>query len=373
MKISVHRLGRPFTATVLALSLMIQSGCGFKDIDKRIFVLSVGIDHTDNEEKPYKIILKLAVPSGSLKQSGTEYTYLTKESESIASAIRLLKTQVDKEIDFGHAKVIVLGKEILHHDLTEVLDIFVRRRDIQRISWVAVGKPNAESVLKAEPSSEMAGSHALFNLFDQNGVESSYIVTTFLFDLRRRMLETGIDPILPVLSASKDKKKIIVNSSILLAKNKDPLKLNPKETKIYNLLANNVQRTDLTVKRDDLQYTVSIDTAKTSFKIITNPKQKPVIKMDISMEGIIEESNQGMNINALKTFSKQASEEANKDITALLSKLQENEVDPLGFGVRYKATRLHSKDTDKEWLRLYPNMSFDVNVKVSIMSTGIIE
>ncbi|WP_121610048.1 Ger(x)C family spore germination protein [Mesobacillus foraminis] len=373
MKKKILRSGRPLLAALIALSLIFQSGCGFKDIDKRIFVLSIGIDHTDNEKKPFKIILKLAVPSGSLKQSGTKYTYLTKESESLASAIRLLKTHVDKEIDFGHAKVIVFGEEILHHDLREVMDFFIRRRDIQRVSWVAIGTPTAESILKAEPASEMAGSHALFNLFDQNGVESSYIVSTFLFDFRRRVLERGIDPILPNISSSKDKMKIIVNSSTLLANSKKPLKLTPQETKLYNLMSNNVQRLDLIIKKNKLLYTVSIDSAKTNFKIITKPKHRPVIKMDVTMEGIIEESNQHMDPQKLNLYSKHASKEAEKNITAFLTKLQENGADPLGFGVRYEATRLHTKDTFKEWKKLYPEMTFDVSVKASIMSTGIVE
>jgi len=373
LKIPIQRLGRPFLATVLALSLILQSGCGFKDIDKRIFVLSIGIDHTDNEKKPYKVILKLAVPSRSLKESGTKYTYLTKESESFASAIRLLKTHVDKELDFGHAKVIVLGEKILHHDLADITDFFLRRRDIQTIAWLAIGTPTAESVLKAEPASEMASSHALFNLFDQTGVESSYITSTYLFDFHRKMLETGIDPVLPVLKSSKKKKKIIVNSTALLTKNRAPIKLSPQETKLYNLMTNNVQKLDIIVKKDKLLYTVSIDTAKTNFKIITKPKHKPVLKLDVTMKGIIEESNQHMNPKKLDTYSKYTSKKVEKQITALLTRFQENGADPLGLGVRYKATHLHTRDTYKEWKKLYSEISFDVNVKISIMSTGIIE
>ncbi|MGM0903882.1 MAG: hypothetical protein ACQEXB_22620 [Bacillota bacterium] len=76
MKKNIQRLGRSFFIIVAVSVLLFQSGCGFKDIDKRIFVLSIGVDHTDNEERPYRVILKLAVPSGSIKQSGTEYTYL---------------------------------------------------------------------------------------------------------------------------------------------------------------------------------------------------------------------------------------------------------------------------------------------------------
>ncbi|RID88666.1 hypothetical protein D1953_02830 [Peribacillus asahii] len=75
----------------------------------------------------------------------------------------------------------------------------------------------------------------------------------------------------------------------------------------------------------------------------------------------------------LDTYSKYASKKVEKQITALLTKLQENGADPLGFGVRYKATNLHTRDTYKEWKKIYSEISFDVNVNVSIMSTGIIE
>ncbi|PAD67250.1 hypothetical protein CHH83_19905 [Bacillus sp. 7586-K] len=370
MIISLHRR---FIITILALSMLLQSGCGFKDIDKRIFVLSIGIDHSDNDEKPYKITLKLAVPSGSIKETGTKYTYLTKESESIASAVRLLKSHVDKEIDFGHAKVIVFGEKILDHDMNEVIDFFVRRRDIQKMSWVAVGKPSAEAVLKAEPSSEKSGSHALFNFFDQDGVESVYIVSTYLFDFYRRMSEKGYDPILPVLSSSDNKKKIVVNNSILLANNKEPLKLSPEETKLYNVMANNNEKLNLTVKRDKLLFTVSIDASKTNYKIITKPKQRPVLKMNVSMKGVIEEANQPMNPAKLSTYDKYVSKDLEKQLTELLTKLQENDADPIGFGLRYQASKLHTEKTYKEWRQIYPELSFDVHVKVSIMSTGIVE
>ncbi len=369
----VYQLRRPFIITILALSIILQSGCGFKDIDKRIFVLSIGVDHSDNEEKPYKITLKLAVPSGSIKETGTKYTYLTKESDSIASAVRLLKSHVDKEIDFGHAKVIVFGEEILNHEMDEVIDFFVRRRDIQMMSWVAVGNPTAESVLKAEPSSEKSGSHALFNYFDQDGVESVYIVSTYLFDLQRRLSEKGYDPILPVLNSSENKKKIVVNSSSLLANKKEPLNLSPEETKLYNVMANNVEKLNQTVKKDDLLFTVSIDASKANYKIITTQKHKPILKMNVTMKGVIEEANQPMNPQKLTTYNKYVSKDLEKQLTELLTKLQENEADPIGFGLRYQASKLHTKNTFEEWRELYPELSFDVHVKVSIMSTGIVE
>ncbi|WP_404332396.1 Ger(x)C family spore germination protein [Mesobacillus maritimus] len=373
MKKNIQRLGKSFFIIVAVSVLLFQSGCGFKDIDKRIFVLSIGVDHTDNEERPYRVILKLAVPSGSIKQSGTEYTYLVGESESFSTAIRNLKTQTDKELDFGHAKVIVFGEDILHHELEEIMDFFLRRRDIQLVSWVAIGQPSAENVLKAEPESEMAGSHALFNLFDQNGVESPLVVTTYLFDFRRRVLERGIDPILPVLFANEDKKRIDVNRAIVVNGNKKRVELNPKQTTIYNLLSNNSKRFDVRVKNDDLNFTVAIDTSNVHFHINTETKQKPIIKMDIEMVGIIQEADVYTDSSKLQTYSKATSKTIEEDVLEVLKKFLEEGVDPLGFGVRYKATRLHNNKRNEEWQELYPKVTFEVNAKASLKSTGVIE
>ena len=373
MKRKAQRLGKSIFIVFVVTMLLIQSGCGFKDIDKRIFVLSIGVDHTDNEEKPYRVILKLAVPSGSVKQSGTEYTYLMQESESLSTAIRSLKTQTDKELDFGHAKVIIFGERVLRHDLKAIMDFFLRRRDIQMISWVAIGQPSAEEVLQVEPESEMAGSNALFNFFDKNGVESQQIVTSYLFDFRRRVLEEGIDPILPMLSANEEKKRIDLNQAIVFNDKNKTVELDEKHTAIYNLMAGNYERFDVRVKNDNLGFTVAIDTSKVNFQIITESKQKPIIKMDIEMVGIIQESHMNTESSKLQTYSDATSKTVKKDVIEVLTKFQEEGVDPLGFGLRYKSTRLNNNKRNEEWQELYPKATFEVNVNAMIKSTGVID
>ncbi|MCR2821562.1 Ger(x)C family spore germination protein [Lederbergia panacisoli] len=360
---------------IICLSLVFLSSCGFKDIDKRIFVMAIGIDLSENKEKPYIITLKMAIASGAQKggQGGKKYTYVTKESANLASALRIMKTHLDKEMDFGHSRVIILGKKVLDEDLRDVIDLLVRRRDIQMISWVGVGEPSAEKVVKTEPPSEMAGSLVLPNFFSNNGVESAYIVSTFLFDLRRKMVENGIDPILPIIRANKNKTKLMVNRSIIAPKNNNNITLSANETKIYNLLANKTKKLDINVKNKKMSFAVSIDGSKVKYKIITAPNKQPIIQMKIKMAGIIEESNQRLSPSLLKRYSKLANEKTKKDVLQLLSRFQDESVDPLGFGLRYKATRLHTSDKHKEWTQMYPNIKFDVTVVTSIKSTGTVE
>ncbi|MBS4201983.1 Ger(x)C family spore germination protein [Bacillus sp. FJAT-49732] len=360
---------------LICLSLFFLSACDFKDIDRRIFVMAIGIDLTNNKEKPYKVTLKLAIASGALKgaQGGDKYTYVVKESPTLASAFRIMKTHIDKDIDFGHSRVIILGKKVLEQDLKDVMDLLIRRRDIQMISWVGIGQPSAEKVLKTEPPSEMAGSIVLPNFFSNNGVESPYIVSTYLFDLRRKLLENGIDPILPLIKANRDKTKLIVNKSIIAPKSNNNIMLSSNETKMYNLLANKTKKLEIIVSKKKIAFTMAVDSSKVKYKIITAPNTQPVIKMEIKMRGIIEESNKSLSPTSLNKYNKLVNQKTKKDVLQLLNKLQKENLDPIGFGLRYKATRLHNRDTFAEWKSLYPDVRFDVTVKANIKSTGTIE
>lgn len=60
-------------------------------------------------------------------------------------------------------------------------------------------------------------------------------------------------------------------------------------------------------------------------------------------------------------------------ILELLTYFQKQNVDPLGFGLRYKATNLHTSDTYKEWESLYPQAKFTLDINVNIISTGKME
>jgi spore germination protein KC len=186
-------------------------------------------------------------------------------------------------------------------------------------------------------------------------------------------LEKGIDPILPVLFTNEEKKRIDVNRSIVVNGHKKRVELNPKQTTIYNLLGNYAERFDVRVKNDDLNFTVAIDTSKVTFDINTESKQKPVIKMDIEMVGIIQEADVDTDSSKLQRYSEATSKNIKKDVLEVLTKLQEEGVDPLGFGVRYKATRLPNSNRNAEWEELYPKVTFEVNAKASLKSTGVIE
>lgn len=354
--------------TLILLPILL-SGCGFKDIDKRIFVVSVGVDPAINSDKKFLVSLKLAVPN--VQEVSNEFVIISEEGDTIAEAVRILKAEVDKELDFSHAKLIVYNEKMLKPEIEKNLYYwFIRRRDFQEMSWVAIGKPSAKEVLKLKPKTERLPSNSLFLILGKDGSESTYVLPEFLFDFKRRFSEKGIDPFLPIIEIKK--KHFKIDKVGLLDKKGLKLKFTPKETMILNFFLNEEPKTALKVENGDQPFVIDVQGVKTNYKLMTDNLKQPYIKVDIKLQGRMEEALFNVNNADLRQYEKMANTYTKKQVHDVLVKLQKSKVDPIGFGLRYRS-RHFEKDDWKTWERMYPEIKFKVNADVQIKDTGLVE
>lgn len=361
---------------IFALSIAILSGCTFKDIDKSVFVAMIAIDLSDDEEKPYKITLKLYEPTSSFKEAPEpEYSYLTKNGETLSEAIRILESYSDKELKFGHSKLIILGEELVKENNNKViLDFLLRRPDIQMSSWIAIGRPFAEDIIKMVPQGESSAYPELFNYFENKATTSPYIVTTHLFKFRRNMKESGIDSVLPIIEMNKEEEHFEVNKSILLALNKNPYELNSLNTLIYNMVTNSSKNVKLNINEDGDHFIARIDAIKSKYKVNIKDSLKMKLDLKLSLNGSIAESHKPMKNHDLPKFNEELKKEAEEKITEFVAEMQKMGYDPLGFGVDYKAKVFHNRRmSDEEWAEAYKNAEINVTVIPGLKSTGSIQ
>jgi spore germination protein KC len=352
----------------LALIFAMLASCGFRDIDKRFFVVVIGIDK--GETKACRVSLKLAIPAPQIRPGDEKFEVVSKEADTVAQAIRLLKSDVDKEFDFGHAKMIVLGKEYAKDSLAEKLDIFFRRRDIQQSSFIAIGEPTAAEILQIHPKSERTPGNALLLSFGREGTDSSYIATAFLFDTFRRLKETGKDPFLPIIKAVKDTFEI----NRVAVYNKEIMKaiLSRDETRLFNELVRGRTRFEIRSDESDPPYTLAVQDFNSSYTISTPKNGKPTVNLDVKIRGIAEEASGELFNRDWNELERSAAELTAKRYKRLLEKLQEHGVDPIGLGLKFIATRHNAERDWEEWQKIYPEVDFNVNVKVRLMGTGLI-
>lgn len=264
--------------SLLMVSLSLN-GCGFKDIDKRFFAIGLAVDVADNPERKYKVTVKFAVPKPVEQFASNKYTLVSEETDSIAEAeaLRKIKSKVDKELDLGQLKIIVFGQSLVEKEgISDAMDWLVRRRDVQKIAWIAAGKPNGKAILDLQPKSERIPSNMVILAFGQAGTETAYVVSEYLFDFRRRLMERGLDPILPLIE-TRGEEQVSINRVIILDKDKPKIVLNPFETKIFNSFYQGVGKYDIRVQYDSGFFIIAANNVRGSFSL-QNRRGKAVIQ-----------------------------------------------------------------------------------------------
>lgn len=353
----------------LAISYLL-TGCGFKDIDKRYLVMAVGVDKSDIKDKPYRVSLKLAIPTSQIRpgQSNT-FHLISDDAPTITEAVRHLKSKVDKELDFSQNKMIVFGTKIGEERLNrETIDWFLRRSEIQGIAFMAIGDPTAEQVLNVRPKSERLPADSMLMSFDQEGTESSFIVTEFLFDYHRRLSEKGLDPYLPVIRPLKE--TYLIDRVAVFDKEKIKAILNPEETRIFNELSKKIRNFDIETKKEIVQFALNVNSFGYSYQFDERNPSSPKLMMDVRIRGITEESKQTFYNSQWGRYKEVAETEAAKRYRHVLEKLQSLGVDPIGFGLRYRATHYHGDEDWEKWKAIYPRLEWNIKVNIDLIGSG---
>ncbi|TLS52287.1 hypothetical protein FE782_09940 [Paenibacillus antri] len=357
--------------TLLVLLLLAYAGAGFhgyEDIEKRFFVVSMGIDEGKNGYK-YEVILKLALPQADPKAAKNEYLILKKDSDAIGTAVASLKTQVDKELDFGHMKMIFIGESLAKKELKPTLDWFFRRRDIQKIAFVAVARPDAATVQDIKPSFEKIPSNSYFLAFGDEGTESPYIITEYIFDLHRRLHERGIDPVVPIVESTE--KRFDISRAYVVTMKGAALELGPQETGMFSMLLHRAERATLSVIQEENVFTVNADEIQLKYKLQTSGKPRVIVTGKVL--STLESSSESVEPKELGKYERAVEKQINEEVLAMLKKFQAASVDPLGIGLRYRATHFNNATEWDEWLNMYPQLEFESDIRVILETTGVVE
>lgn len=358
-----------FKGLMVLLCVLLLAGCGYKDIDKRFFAVSMGIDMSKNPSKKYLISIKFAIPN--VEKKPNEFIIVSEEADTIAEAVRIIKTKVDKEVDFSQTKALILSNDVAKKRMAPHLYYWPsRRRDFQEIAWVAIGKPTALDVLKAKPKSEQVPSNGIFLSFAQEGSETPYVIPEFLFDVKKRFSEKGLDPLLPIIETKNN--NIEVNTVGLFNKKHLIVSLTPEETKMLNFLLNMEVKSAIKVDRGKNYFLIDTHKVKTKYKYKRDNKNRPVIDVSVKATGRIEEALFKLDNKQLAEYEKKAADSLTVEMKNFLIKMQKANVDPIGFGLYYRGHHFQTNDW-QTWQRLYPQVTFQVHTNIQIEDTGLIE
>ncbi|QAA33935.1 Ger(x)C family spore germination C-terminal domain-containing protein [Clostridium manihotivorum] len=337
-------------------------GCDYKDIDRRIFIVAIGIDSI-NEKGDIKLTIKGAIPSNTkVKSSDLNYKLVDVEADSIGAALRKVKQKLSLEPDYSHMKILILGKSFFNQsqdNLKHIAAFFITRRDFQNLMWVTAANPSAKELLDTQSVTENYAGSDLFLRFGQ-GVDSPYSYRKKLSELYTQLNTPGLTTAIPVLELEND--GIKENELAILSRNSRlSILLKNEQVKMFNILANNKTNSAFIYVPTDGNKILgfNLKSSNTKYSFIKQP-DLTICNVNVKLKLLIEEGTE-FNIDRKEALNIIENEIGCK-ITYILEKFRFENVDPLNLQLNYWQYNPSYSLCDQWLSEILPKVQFKVNV-----------
>lgn len=348
-----------FFKTKLAIILsciFCLTGCwDNQDINHRALPLVMGVKL--NKDNSYKITLEIpsTEPQGkSLIVSG--------EGETINEAVENIEINMESRVDLLHLRLIVFSKQLAKQGVGDIIEGFIRMREISPKAFVAVSHNNSLEELFTGINEKLRTSNvSLFDFFDKSSGWTPQIATARVWEVYRGIHSPTQDVTLPIIDRGEDT-TIKYMGSAILNKGKMKRSISTDETLLINVFNGNSVYGKIEV----------LDTA--SVMIVSNKinnqarivKDKPYLNSKLKL-----------NIVVLETKGKATETEIKRQLNVLLTnrfkklleKTQRERTDVLGVGQHFRSVIPFSNL--KNWKNsYYPSLNVSFDVTVGIRNKG---
>jgi spore germination protein len=383
-------------ACVLVLTLFLN-GCWDKvEIDRRIFVSTIGIDVGKDIEKeevlkdiqpdePFgeriieKINVTYAFPNiseynieqGQIPEDNT----INVEAYSLEDAIIRATVKSSRNVYMDHTKLLVLSEELLAFPDTvkEVIDYLSRHPKINRMLKVVVMEGRSEDLIAYDTVLETNISTYLRGLME-NSSRNSSILPVSLNEFLKLLSENG-NAIVPSMKIDRDKNELKLSGVAIIKDYKLEGYLSPAETSSLLMLRGRLRGGKKVIFVDGIPVDYEIDEVRRRIRL-DNSGENLVFNVDVIMEGRLrgyhidkEIFDKEMLSELQQNFNRSIRLEAEKIIELTQSEFG---VDPIGFREYLEKFRPGVWDRVKDnWEEAYQAAVVNVNVDMNIRRIGV--
>ncbi|HHT50797.1 MAG TPA: Ger(x)C family spore germination protein [Eubacteriaceae bacterium] len=384
---------KKFFLIFFIISLFFISGCwDMIDIERRLFVVGVGIDKPSQEEierqrkvleepenfTPRYLITYLSpVPSAKIEAGGGEGSYFTKSTTAITldAGVRQISTRIDKRLFFGHSKLVLFGEDILKDKniVLEMIDYLQRNQDYNWHILVGVVEGKAQDVLNIEPK----GAKGIVPYI--TGIMESRQETSRVADvtLKQFIVNLGHEGIvaLPRLVVAPDEVKVegvaIIKDFKLLGY------LSGLEGRSLMFLKGTIEGGSVVIKylNEFIPFAIVQADVKKKLKVTDEGLQ---LTYSIETEGQLNEgiyNRDFSSIENIRTIEKLIEEEIVRDCNRVIKRLQKEFKVDIIYGDKY-INHFHPKiwnEIKDNYLEVFEDMDIRVEADVKIRRTGIVK
>ena len=379
---------------ILIITLtFLMTGCwNYHELNQIAIVSGMAIDKVNND---FLVTLQIMNAKKTVENSGnsnqSKVTVYQSKGKTIIEAIRNASLTSPKKLYFSHLNIMIVSSALAQYGLSNFSEFILRIPEGKKQVMLLISKePSAGDILKILTPLETYPTQNILdgiqNSHRVNGVTAKVSYDNFI----SAVLDEGIDPILSGIEIIGTVEKGENENNLKTSQANTDTKmtgmavfkgdklvgwLDEMDSKMYNILTNNLNTTILSTKCDPDHY-MSIEAIKPKTNI------KPVIKnnqltltintnMSASLFSIdcSIDIKDPKNIKLLETKIQKA---VAKDINNLINKTnQVYQSDVIGFGqALYKATPNIWKKYKHNWDDLLKSAQIDLKVKVRLEEKG---
>lgn len=347
------------------------TGCwSGRELNQRAFVTAVAFDKVkvkeeeapngsgagENEAKnlisaqdKFVISLQLPIPEQAGGEEGgggggggggeKPFLVLSATSDSFLNGVLQIQQQMDRELFFGHVRLIMIGEDLAKEvGVERVVDFANRWFQIQRMTRLAVAEGEAREVLSMKPPIGQSTAAYILNLISPAS-GSSLIYISDLGKFNVFQADEGIDPVLP--RVKKGKESIETGGAAIIKSGKLAGWLTAFETRALDILENEYQESNYVISsplNPEDSIVIGLVDARSIYRL---KREGRGIRVKIEIKGSFETREfsgdygpADLNPDDLK---QRVSAKIRQEVEATIKRAQAAGADIFGIGRRIKA------------------------------------
>lgn len=364
------------------LALIILSGCwDYRDIDKRLFVGTIGIDKS-KETGRYNILFLSPVvraiaggQEGGGGGGGKEKPVMLESTvaDSVTDGARNMALRLNRNLYFEHMRAVIIGEDVAREGLETIVNPFMRQTEFNRRSRIAIAQGQAKKVLEIKIPIERLTSSYIETLYNNTSLSGKFIggdLGDFLHQIHKFNGNALVSKITP------DTSEVNIGGGAVVKNFKLAGWLSEKETQGINFFLGNIKGGNVVVQdpAGKGRVTFIILKAYRELKLVADAPV-PEFLLKVEVEGNISETTEGVSLDLKdeKIIESLVSEEIKSDILKGVSKLQKDyKVDLLKLeDYLYKYHPKLWQGYKDRWEDIFPDVRINVDVITEVKNIGV--
>lgn len=372
---------RPLILLLVLFSTIFFSGCwNYNDIEKYSLVAGFAIDR-DKKENKYIVNVEVLNFEMTGKEAKTSPKIIESKGDTVFDAIRNTINITGKRLYWGHAKLIIISKDIAEEGVIPVLDLPYRNHELRSEMNVLVSKTtSAKDLLKQETMTTDLRSFEIDKMLEgQKGL--SKIPKVMVYQMVGTLQEEGISAAVPVASlvTNTGKRTLELKGTAMFKADKLVGFLDEKESQSFLFIINHFRRGVLieSINDNNQVQNITIEVLRSTTRIKPEYSQGRVV-MNIDISPIVkiaevETQEDYIGIKGREKLKQIAEESLKLSIEKVIKKVQSDyDADIFGFGRIIKADMPSTwRSIESKWDNIFRTLVVNINVNIDIKNSSI--